>query len=490
MAITSLMKGFVGLCLLCLLSILLISAYLLYDYERRGADEEEVKNLISHMLLVRRRQIITPSQALSEPPPTEPLIRQNTSNFGFMMALSYSDQITGSVVNLLSLQCFAGALHPQIRLVEPFLDMSVLGIDATHREGCGKNRSDNHPTSVKLTDVFSAEHWFEASKEMAPLISWDDFIHTAGRQLIIVDRLCDESHTISDGAAFECTNIGADRFNHSVRVFQDCYGFEVVRKVYFTSKRTYSQSAFEKLIYGDFSPINVTVLFNMWGGIERGPYRIQVIGAKGIYQCKRYRFFDRSNVPYSQQLKEDALKYKEKYITKDKRMESYISVMVRLEFLHFNKLRRKSPKVIRSVANHVYNNIMKQVEVFRAERKIHNVFLTMDCREQGSSYFNNNVTAFDAEDWRTRKLVAASISDLYEMLYGNTSSLTEWDNSFYDVSSIRNPGYIGQLQKYLAANSTCLITMGGGSFQATARVMFRHSHSGDDKRCFHDIELF
>ena len=112
--------------------------------------------------------------------------------------------------------------------------------------------------------------------------------------------------------------------------------------------------------------------------------------------------------------------------------------------------------------------------------------MTLDCRGQGSLYFNDDITA-DAEDWQKRLLVSSSVSDLYDMLYGNTSSLTEWDNSFYNVSSFRNTGYIALLQQYLAAKGTCLITMGGGEYQSNARELFKTFHPGNN--CILDIPM-
>ena len=101
------------------------------------------------------------------------------------------------------------------------------------------------------------------------------------------------------------------------------------------------------------------------------------------------------------------------------------------------------------------------------------VFLTLDCRKQGSDIFSTkDKTAAVA-------LLSDSIVSLYKKLYGNSSTLEEWDESFYAVSSFRNEGYIAMLQKYLAASGDCLITAGGGTFQGTARTMYTRYHSGN-----------
>ena len=169
----SLIKERLALSFLCLLSVLLISTYLLF-----GNGEQVNSRSIRHLLL----NLVGDQSWSTEPPRwtetmnVDRLERSNVSEFGYMMALSFTDQITGSVTSLLSLQCLASALHPKLRVVEPFLDVSVLGVDAAHREddeNCQMTQNDSrYPlSSVKLTDVFSAEHWEEASKQMAPLVS-------------------------------------------------------------------------------------------------------------------------------------------------------------------------------------------------------------------------------------------------------------------------------------------------------------------------------
>ena len=49
--------------------------------------------------------------------------------YGYVMATHYSDQMTGSPPNLMSLQCWASILGPSVRVVEPFVCHSHLGVN-------------------------------------------------------------------------------------------------------------------------------------------------------------------------------------------------------------------------------------------------------------------------------------------------------------------------------------------------------------------------
>lgn len=81
-----------------------------------------------------------------------------------------------------------------------------------------------------------------------------------------------------------------------------------------------------------------------------------------------------------------------------------------------------------------------------------------------------------------------TVDTLYKRLHGNSSSLEDFDESFNSVSSFRNPGYIAMLQKQLAASGTCLITVGGGSFQKTTIKLYKKYHPGNSS-CAVTIEL-
>ena len=238
-------------------------------------------------------------------------------------------------------------------------------------------------------------------------------------------------------------------------VFETRYGFEVKRICY--DSRT--KNDVFKLLYSKHSPKELVIVFKTFGG---GPSNLRHSG----HGCSRVEII----YPMSAKIKQDALQYMRKYMSS----ASYVSVMVRLEHFYVRNLRfeRKSDEQIRSILQSLYDKIVKKVNEFKTQHGISAVFLTMDCRKQGSVTFRR------LKDDKVIQVMIKSIGDLYRMLYGSSSTLEDWDESFYSVSSFRNKGYIAMLQKHLAASGVCLITAGGGSFQETTKKLY-HQYNGN-----------
>jgi hypothetical protein len=392
---------------------------------------------------------------------------------GYVMALHYYDQMTTSTLNLISLQCWAHSLalkdgdsHQYVEVVEPFVRRSVLGLDDQHR--IHMNNTAEHLKSVTLSDVYDIAEWehFAASREhYAPLVSWEYFLENSPRKMIIVEREC-----LNEKKCMECGDGRTNDLLRSIEVLQGRYGFKVVRRVCHPMKK-YQNGELQTLLYGDYTPDEVVLVFNYWGGIEdEGASLDHRMGLSDLRQCERREQFGIIHIPLSTRIKEDARHYMNKYI----KSTHYISVMVRLEYFYIkhDRFKGKSSEEILQQLGNLYNKILTQVDMFKVNHSINDVLLTMDCRKQGSESLmsGGNVTS----------LMSDSISILYKKLYGNSSTLEEWDQSFYNVSSFKTEGYLAMLQKYLAINGTCLITAGGGSFQWSAIDMYKKEHS---KRC-------
>ena len=100
------------------------------------------------------------------------------------MTLHYSDQMTGAAANLLSMQCWAFRLGHKVSVVEPFIQVSTLGVDSTHLVDTNST-AGNHVESVKLTDVYEWESF--ANKHFASLVNWYSFLLNAPRRMVVVD---------------------------------------------------------------------------------------------------------------------------------------------------------------------------------------------------------------------------------------------------------------------------------------------------------------
>lgn len=391
---------------------------------------------------------------------------------GYVLALHYSDQMTIGIVNLISLQCWALSLGPAVRVVEPFLRGSVFGVDDQHRLNMNNTTTSEDMKSVKLTDVYD-EAGFKGSN-YAPLVSWDYFIRNSPRRVIIVEKEC-----FRKGKCFRCGTKRSEDLLRSIQVITQRYGFKVVHRVCYPMK-SMPYREFRNLIYKEYASNEVVVVFNVWGGIDNEAIaRYDRVAISDMDQCRRsghiYDFV--GSFALSAQLKHDATEYTRRYLTKAK----YISVMVRLEqfYIKHGRFKGMTDEKVLSLLNELYQKITKKVAAFKLEHNIDEVFLTMDCRKQGSNAFSRTDNKM--------ALMSNSIASLYEMLYGNSSSMEDWDESFYRASSFRNKGYIAMLQKHLAASGTCLITAGGGSFQGTAKRMYYQYHQRN--RCSADFNL-
>lgn len=385
----------------------------------------------------------------------------NRTYMGYVLAASYFDQSTGSAANFMSMQCWASTLGPDVQVLEPFLVHSTFGVNLH-----GVNTESNNNIKQKmgrLRDIFNLKKWnaFISSRKYAPLVSWNGLIKKAGPNLILVNRRCIDREEPAR-LCNDCIDlIESLNFSQSAVLFAKQYDFEIVRDVCVPAGLSTAQQ-FKEKVYGPYNPNEVVVLFESWGGIQSEEYSIR-IALSDLQQCGRLNHYE--YIPVSNKIIQDGRRYQEKYTL----MEGYITVMVRLQYISIAAGLESYPvdDVIPFLEN-CYSSISKTVNKIRAKKGLKSVLLTLDCRKQGSYYFKES-NHFSAT-------LAGSADILYRKLYGNSSSLQQWDQSFDLITSFQNAGYIAMLQKHLAAASTCLVTVGTGSFQLMAENMYYLYH--------------
>ena len=382
---------------------------------------------------------------------------ENATKFGYVMGTSYYDQLTGSFANMLSLQCWARVVGEDMRVVEPSLLESVLNINL-------RGIVHDNDSSAMFNDFFNRSQWNQMSihRNAAPLISWDYFIENAPRKLILVDKPVQPLTRI---------------FFENGALLEKKYGFEIVRKVNFPTK-VLTQNKFMELVYDEYQPHEAVVIFRAWGGIASGDLhnRVGVSGTK----CGRGVS---SFTPVSSKIIQDGVRYVDKYI-RNGTTKGYISVMIRMEhFLlkrHFFK--GKTDAEIHASTMECLNNLLSEVNALKLKHGVDSVFLTMDCRDSGSYMFKI------AYPEHISKIASDAMTTLFPLLYGNTTSLKEWDKSFDDTASFPGiTGYVALLQKHIAARGVCLLTVGGGSFQSTALQLHTTYNRGGPK-CSHQVK--
>ena len=288
------------------------------------------------------------------------------------------------------------------------------------------------------------------------------FIKDAPRQLITVHKIVNNAHLLDP----------MDFFISSTK-FSKQFEFEIVRNISLPH-HTYREEEFRNFVYGDYNPHEVVVVFSLWGGIEAygDIYRIGLSGNDGK-KCNRGHFFKISNFPPSSKIIQDANKYTDKYLDK---VNGYISVMVRIEHLiiRYNLLHKTKEQIL-SITTKCFHNLMRELTALKDEHGTEKIFLTLDCRESGSKAFKY------AHRSLSRDIATTAVDTLFPMLYGNSTTLDEWDKSFEDVATHNTPGYIAMLRKHLAAKGVCLLTVGGGVFQQETRQLHSSYHPNRPK---------
>ena len=377
---------------------------------------------------------------------------------GYIMAMHYTDQLTGSSANFLNLQCFTGHHLKNVKTVEPFL-LSIGTILGTHLSPSFENLRPDEVNIVKLSDIFDIGSWeaYTNSRKYAPFVSWNTFLQRHPKQLILVHH----TWTTKECDPLIMTNM--------TKEFIKDNEFEVVRRVCLDFRQTgvLSVQKFVEVVYGPYNPDQVVAVFNFWGGIAGGiqTYRLSIRGTT----CGRGNDVRLSH--QSKLIAGDVKNYTAQYMNNAR---SYVGIMIRFEYYGINhNLASQPPNSQRSKLLDCFKKLSTKVESIKREKNIKETLLTMDFSRYGSCAF-----------WRKKNpyidisVLNETVPNLFEMLFGNSFSLDEWEQSFVSVAHFKVPGYIAIMQKTLAANSDCLLVIGGGSFQGSAKTLHNELHPG------------
>ena len=392
--------------------------------------------------------------------------------FGYILVNDYFDQITDASRNILSLQCWAGAVSKGLKIVEPFVHKESgfgvsLNFSTQEVEKAGEDSN-----ILRLQDVLYLEGWNDQirGQGFAPFASWKVFLKSAPRKLIIIPKPCRE----------HVRNSCNGYFNTVASQFAKEHSFDIVRSVHLKNK-LYSLDNFRNIIYGDHKPEESVVLFERWGGILP-QIRKGRIAISDNNSCSRYSF---PNFLFesSPKIVEDNQRYLDQYMPKGD--TNYISVMLRTEHFGINHNFReiKSPEEKFSLYSTCIQGIINQVRTMKEFYKTSSVFLTVDCRRFGSRELKNS---------SDKGLLDTVVEILFRELksYGMRLSLEEWDASFDEVPSFKTPGYVALLQKNLAASGKCLVTAGGGTFQKSAEMLYKSINNSNNitSQCYKMIQ--
>lgn len=377
----------------------------------------------------------------------------NITSAGFIMALDYSDQLTGGGMNLFCLQCLAASIDPRLVVVEPFIVKSTFGADIDLQNPPLETPwKDN---AVRISHVYNMKKWLMYSKQrcFAPLVPWEALLKSAPRDVVLVQHTWDK-----------CT---LNAFWEKYAPFFSLYHFNVIRQVCFNFKSTRELKLwqYQHSIYGELDPTNVTVIYQKWLGIGNrvNKYTVSISDSYCEKASNGDPLFNELHVSPSLQLYSDAGSYVSHFL-QDVKNNMYIAVMLRMEQLFLRNSRRKSKLILVSKC---LDNIIKRWQNMKTATGINSTFLALDYGKYGSK-------GFMLHRYANREALEEKLQAFLDTMHQGPFPL--WESGFREIAGKENPGYIASLQKTIASKARCLITVGGGSFQNHAFTMHKKAY--------------
>ena len=381
---------------------------------------------------------------------------------GYILVLSFREQLTKASNNLFDLQCWAKTLNADVNIVEPFVETSHLVVPL-------------NSSKVKLfrfRDIFDFGVWrlLSGQHNFPPLVPWEEFNAEAPRQLIVVRFRYLTVKVIRQSDYKEGCETSAE-LSAKIEYLTEVYQFTVIREVCinFVSRDELSLLQFNQYLYGGIEPKSVTVLMEEWRGLGPQENGKRVVLPHGCSLSQSQHVESMTYAWPSQKLICDSMKYKQKYF----QGEDYISVMVRTE-----KVGRLNNS--REFMSLCFNKTLEQWRELKAATGIEKTFLAMDIGKYGSYSLVDSI--------RYNHPFLHMYSDFIKEVFGQDATIKSWEASFESIVSTQDRGYIGSLQKTLAAQGKCMVLTGGGSFQRHSRFIHNRINARMPTTCVQIIK--
>ena len=368
---------------------------------------------------------------------------------GYVLGWDYYEGQTSGARNLAGLQHWATSLN--FGVVEPFVQESYFKTSAVF----------NSEKALRLSDYFDIDIWnhnvVTRVPHGTPLVSWEDFIENAARQLIVVHVVIASKNgtkvfvndNVKGNTCFFSRGFSSQKLSK--------FGFKVIRQVCFKFdvKSPLPVDDFNKYILGPFKANDSTVVFTFVPGVSRG--RINILEEK--YICK---FVDW--LKPSKRVIKDARNYIDMFLG-----EKYVAVSLRI-FKIGTYVRSRHPADIRETSKIVTNKCVDKIAQIMSNISGQH-FMTIDVGRFGDP---------KALNFYTRATETEITNKLINVTYHNSWNKTVWENTFIKAANgISDGGYIASVQKEIASHASVLITAGGGSFQKS--MMLQHKSESTQK---------
>ena len=308
----------------------------------------------------------------------------------------------------------------------------------------------------RFSDVYDMDYWNDLSHKTnsSLLVPWEDFIEKAPRNLITVNIKYGASKKVPEHEGMSYRE-GCSRkasWNRLVEFLERKHKFAVVRKICinFSYNKEFDSNEFYKEVFGSNKPSDSTVLFGQWRGLSSR--RVQVRGT-GCDTPKAT-----VDAEPSKQVLQVAEEYRDQYL----KTRDYVAIFARME-------KAKQQKKQQGTVTNCFHETLESWRKMVSTTGINTTFLSTDVGRLGSTSFKTAKDDFHG-----------AFSEFFATIYGDKLTISQWESTFESASGTSHPGYIGMLQKAIAAQASCVLFVGGGSFQRNALNLYRRRHARKD----------
>ncbi len=380
-----------------------------------------------------------------------------------VLSLDYWEQTGNALKNLFDLQCWASTVNIS-KVVMPAIE--VYGAGVFH---LGLNKK-----SLAFADLFDLDHWNTMSQELgySALVTQQYFLERASRHIVYVRIL------------YPGTHLGCQTINSltDLKLFKSWYryltskGFFISTTVCIDVRKAISKEEFQQKILESTSG-DVTILFSKWEGI-RSTSRVALSGSRCTANLDKVgRLTTSSKSPLykyatsnsTQQVvpSKHILSYIHQFLSKYIPEKRYIAVMLRTEKLFRNNKYKaivSRPPDNNPCASDIISDWKKMV----TKSNLSKTLFVSDIGSHGSMRWSNSLALKFSryiEDMFQPELTLSDINSILEKITGSKDSVQ-----------------IAVLQQQLVAHATCVLVVGGGTFQGQTFNMYAHNHKG--RECY------
>ena len=381
---------------------------------------------------------------------------------GFVLATTFYEQQNMGSKNMLQLQCWAASLG--ILVVKPTMKDSFLKTPLSE---------DDQKKALKFEDFFNLTDWSREAKHYgySALVDWNEFLAKAPKKVITVSfkypTLALLKLRQKKGEAVIHPAQG-ERYKDDCNIhwlnehdvsFLQSSNFVIVRQVCFNFLYgdQLSSEGFNRHIYGEFSPDQVTVVMDMWRGIGSGQ-RVLV-----QHSCHSVPAVNEVIAP-SNRVVSDAETYAKIHLAGG----PYLAIIGRLEM---------SSMTTHKSISYCLEAMQQKWKELKEVTGLPRTFLSIDIGRYGSKHFRFHLDP----------TLKDSLAHLLQSVYGMSTTVESWESTFQSVSGLKDAGYIGLLQMVTVSRAKCILFVGGGAFQRHALHLYQGLHPNPRDHCLHVV---